>query len=131
MEPMIRLVVEGDVQKWSPNQRGHWRVRHARTINAHTRVWFAWRKAGSPKSLVPVRVNVTIYRGRALDADNAVGSLKNLWDRAFCGNRFPDGAITPDDGPKWVSLGDVRQITGKEWKGREKVVLEVWPREEE
>ncbi len=49
--------------------------------------------------------------------------------RLFCGNRFNGEAITPDDGPKWVSLGTVTQKTGKRWIGQEMIALAIWPRE--
>jgi hypothetical protein len=71
----------------------------------------------------PVRVDVIIRRGRKLDRDNAVSSLKATIDGLF------KGRVTPDDSEAFLDMRMPIQETGKQWHGREEVEFVVWPGE--
>lgn len=66
-----------------------------------------------------VRVSVITRRGRLMDTCNVVGGLKPLLDGIFV------KAMTPDDSPRWLELGSVRQITGKQWRDMPEVELVI------
>lgn len=108
----ISLLVYGDSNEGGLNKRTHWRAK-ARIVERwreRTRLmileqighreWFAER----------VRITFTLYRGRALDPDNAASSLctKAIVDELR--SRF-----FPDDSSKHVSYGPIQQVTGKQY----------------
>lgn len=126
MGDAIRILVHTDIGKLSPNLRIHWQERRRRAKVAAAAAVAAWLAAGSPVADGPVAVSLIIRRGRAMDADNAIASCKAVIDALFRRSRTGAG-VTPDDGPRWVHLGDVRQETGGQWRGREEVEVVVVP----
>jgi hypothetical protein len=107
----ITITVPVDVNEANPNRlksvRQKIQVRKRHKVAAQ----WAWVAAGRPVAeALPVTVNVTIRRGRALDQDNAAASLKATMDGLF------KEAITPDDAQKYVLLGTITQEVGKAWK---------------
>lgn len=115
MPDAIRIVVP-----WDPNRTSENRVASANRFarshlmkTAKELARMAWLAAGKPTSAVPVRVSVIVRRGRRMDDWNIPGACKPLIDGLFV------RGVTPDDGPRWVHLGGVRQETGKRWAGRE------------
>ena len=124
MNDPIRFVILFDVARVSPNQRLNRWERNRRNQAGRLNAFNEWAHAGRPQVDCPVVVDVVIRRARALDHDNAVASLKPCLDGIF------KDALTPDDSPRWLTLGEVRQETAKEWKGKEHVEFIVRPREE-
>ncbi len=109
----IRIVIPWDVCRTAENRTrrgGHWAQRAKLMKAARKLAADCWQAAGSPVSAVKVRVSVISRRGRVMDTCNVVGGLKPLLDGVFV------KAMTPDDGPKWLELGGVTQITGKQWR---------------
>lgn len=122
-EPIV-ITVPWDVARTADNRTrrgGHWAQRAKVVKTAREIARNCWQLAGSPTSDVPVRVSVLCRRGRTMDTCNIVGGLKPVLDGVFV------KALTPDDTPKWLTLGQVAQETGKQWKGAEEVVLTVEP----
>ncbi len=122
------IVVPIDIQRTSPNQRLHWAERNRRNQSARNAAQAAWVKAGRPKCKRPVTVELIVRRGRVLDADNAVSSTKPIIDQLFgsrsrgAGRTKLPGLITPDDSPEFVRLsGNVKQIVGPSWRGKEEI----------
>lgn len=121
MSEAIRITCRFDVNRCSPNLRQHWRVRAKHTKAAREAGRQAWLEAGSPVASGPVRVSLLVRRARKLDQANLWSACKGLLDGVFV------GALTPDDGERWVKLGSVTQESGKAWKLREECVLVVEP----
>ena len=125
MTQPIRITVLGDNAPMSPNntRRLHWTQLHRLQDAAKRRAHTAWVIAGKP-SLVgpwPVRVDITIRRGRVMDRDGAFASLKAVIDGLF------KGRVTPDDSCAFLDLRMPTQETGKRWIGREEVEFVIWP----
>ena len=120
---MIRITVPGDNGSLSPNRAGgtHWSKTSKARKSAKNRALIAWQKAGRPvaQGPFPVRVEVTIRRGRVMDRDNALASLKAVIDGLFKGN------VTPDDSTAYIALQIPVQETGKQWIGREEVEFRI------
>lgn len=112
---MIRIVVPWDPNRTNPNRMMslHWAAKGKLAKQARLLACLCWQQAGSPVASGPVRVCVTVRRGRVMDQGNIWAGLKHVIDGIFV------GALTPDDSPRWLQLGDVRQETGKQWRGRE------------
>jgi hypothetical protein len=88
-----------------------------------------WRDAGSPgfHNEGPVEIELEIRRARELDSANVVHAWAPYQDALFCRKREGEG-ITPDDSPKWIPQPPrIRWEIGPEWKGREEVVVRVYP----
>ena len=127
MTEPIRIVVLGDNAPMSANRtrKLHWsalhRLQNAAKLRAHT----AWICARKPSLMGPwpVRVEVTIRRGRKMDRDNAVSSLKAVIDGLF------KGKVTPDDSEAFLDMRTPVQETGAQWIGREEVEFTIWPGE--
>lgn len=114
MPSSLSFIILGDSNAGSANKRSHWRakaklveewrLRTRSAMNAQiAEPWFAQR----------VRITFTLYRGRALDPDNAAGSL--------CLKAAVDemrGKFFPDDSHKHVEYGPIRQVTGKQYAGQ-------------
>lgn len=116
----IRIIVPWDVSRTAENKTrrgGHWAQRAKIMRLARETAHFAWAAAGKPVAAGKVRVSVTTRRARVMDVCNIVGGLKPILDGVFV------KAMTPDDGPKWLELGAVTQVSAKQWKGREEVEL--------
>lgn len=119
----LEITVPFDAHRLSLNQRLHWRERHRRTQAVKEAARWAWKAAGCPQSPVPVRVSMIVRRGRTIDHDNAITGTKAARDGLF------NGAITPNDGPQWLTLGAVTQEVGKQWRGKPEVVFIIEPLE--
>lgn len=121
----LRIVVQIDPNRTNPNRlnSSHWTDKMRRMNSAKDAGRLAWKAAGCPKLEGQVRVEAIIRRNRGFDEDNAWGALKPLKDALFCGKRYESdgGAITPDDSPRWVRLGEVSFEIHKRWKGCEEV----------
>lgn len=88
----------------------------------------AWIDAGQPRFRQQVRVSAVVRRERALDALNLWGALKPIIDGVFvgrCEGRMLLRAMLPDDSERWLLPGTIRQETGREWRERAEVVIEV------
>jgi hypothetical protein len=123
-EPLT-ITVRFDPHRLSLNQRLHWRERARRNRAVKDVARLAWAQAGRPAFEGPVRVSMLVRRGRQIDSDNAITGTKAARDALF--NR----AITPDDSPRWVTLGECRQECGKAWKDAPEVVFTIEPIGEE
>jgi hypothetical protein len=128
-ETALVLNIEGDPTELSPNAIRRMcvgkRIRLTRAWQARARQ--AWENAGRPTFTERVQIRFTICRPRRLDADNAAGSVKALLDGLTRkGGRLPEGMVW-DDSERYVEIVSVTQMTGKLWKGREKVVVGVSP----
>lgn len=123
----IRITVLGDTAPLSANRtrRLHWSALHRLQNLAKLRAHTAWIMARKPslQGPWPVRVDVIIRRGRKLDRDNAVSSLKATIDGLF------KGRVTPDDSEAFLDMRMPVQETGARWEGREEVEFVVWPGE--
>lgn len=121
-EELARITVPWDVAKTADNRTrrgGHWSQRHRVMKQARELARWCWLQADSPKAAGKVRVSLIVRRGRVMDTCNIVGGAKPLLDGLFT------NAIVPDDSPKWLELGSVRQESGAVWKGKECVVFVV------
>ena len=131
MNEKAEIEIPGDVMRLSPNRRMHWQERVCLMREWKARAWFAWVAAGSPRFDVPVRIQITLRRSRVVDPDNAISSCKALLD-GLCHNKWHVErnrlAMLPGDSAEWVEYAPVLQSTGQLWKGREVVIVSVWPR---
>lgn len=118
--PLV-ITVPWDVSLTGDNKtrRMHWAGVRKLSRRARELARMCWLEAGSPRFTGKVRVSILCRRGRQMDSGNIIGGCKPLLDGLFV------AAITPDDRPKYVELGGVRQETGKQWQGREEVVFTV------
>ncbi len=125
MQP-IEITIQGDVVKaLSLNQRVHYMVRHKRNQDYKARAWLAWAAAGRPRAQGKVRLDFIVRRGRSVDSDNAISSMKSILDGLTDQPGRP--ALLPDDSARWVELGTVVFETGARWRGQEEVVVRVSP----
>lgn len=113
------FVIPWDAGTLAPNRVTHRMQRYRLAMHARRAAAFVWIQRGRPRAQSRVRVDITIRRTRALDEDNAIASLKPLLDGLF------NVALTPDDSPKWVSLGAILQHIDPQWKYREEVQFDV------
>lgn len=121
MSELCRIIIPWDVNRTSPNRRLHWARRNVLNQSAKLLAFNQWVQAGRPTARDTVRVSVIVRRYRRLDNDNALAGCKPVFDGLF------RDAITPDDGPEWVTLGTVTQETGARWLGAEEVEVIVEP----
>jgi hypothetical protein len=119
MSEPIRITVPFDPHRLSLNARLHWRARKRLNDAAKEAAVYGWMLAGQPKAEGPVRVSLIVRRGRRLDIDNAITGTKACRDALF------KGRVTPDDSPRWVTLGECQQECGKVWRGREECVFVI------
>ena len=125
----IIIEIPGDLQvtsknRLSLNHRKNWRI----ASEARERARLAWLAAGRPKSTVPVRVDLIIYRARRVDQSNAWTAAQPYLDGCMSANRNQGQGVVPDDGEKWLTLGTVTQETGFCFKRKEYVELRIMPR---
>lgn len=113
----IRITVPFDPSLLSNNQRLHWAERQRRTRAVRDTARLCWLQAGSPQAAGPVRVSLIVRRGRKMDADNLLTGCKGAADALF------KQAVTPDDGPRWLSWGEVEQETGKQYALKPEVIF--------
>lgn len=113
------ITIRYDVNSLSPNKRDFWATKAKKIKAARTLAAQAWRDAGSLVFSVPVSCEITIYRGRTIDADNALACCKALIDGIFGGN------ATPDDSSKWVAFAPVRVISRKQYKDQPHVIFRI------
>jgi hypothetical protein len=131
VEP-IRITILYDLNRLSPNVRvSHPYEFRRRKRDAQLATRAAWRKAGEPRSEVPVRVNLIVRRAASTDAINRLAAYKWIEDALFNARRCNGEGITPDDSPVWVEIGTCREEIDRCWRGREELGVEVWPREQE
>lgn len=125
------IEIPGNVMCLSPNRRLHPMERARLAKDWKARAWMAWLAAGQPRFDVPVCIQITLRRARVVDPDNALASMKSCLD-GLCYNRWHAErnrlAMLPGDAAKWVQYAPVQQETGALFKGREMVVISVWPR---
>lgn len=107
------------MQRVSPNKRLHHMTRARLNRLARFAGEWGWAQAGRPRATGPVRVTLVLHRGRSIDQANAWAACKGALDGVFV------NALTPDDSPRWLRLGEVIQEPGKEWRGRERAVFVV------
>lgn len=111
MPEPIRIIVTVDPHVNSPNQRRHFHATAKIKATMREAARWAWIGAGKPRATGPVRVTVTVRRGRAIDLDNALAACKPLIDGLF------NDAITPDDSMAWIKGYTIRQEVGKRYAG--------------
>lgn len=126
MTAPITITIPFDAGRCAPNKlsRMLWQQRKRVADAAKEAATAAWLRAGGPRAYAPVIVDLTIRRGRSMDADNAISACKHTLDGLF------NGQITPSDSLRWVRLGEVRQETGNRWRLAPEVVVTIRPREE-
>lgn len=118
------ITIPFDPNRASLNRRLHWRARKRINDVAKAAASAAYILAGRPRFETPIVVDVLVRRSRVLDDDNALSGLKSARDQLVrCG-------LAPDDSRKWWKWGEVEFETGKQWKGREEVVLTVKERQD-
>jgi hypothetical protein len=130
MSDPVEIIIVGDVVKaLSLNQRLHFMQRHARTKDYKTRAWLAWVQAGHPRATGRVRLDFVVRRFRVVDPGAVHEAMKACVD----GLRDQPGrpSLLPDDSAKWLQLGEIIFETGARWRGREEVVVRVWPVEKQ
>lgn len=146
---VLRVTVPWDVGKTTQNALrglGAWRRKAQVTQAARDRGYLAWQAAGCPRLAERVRVRAIVRRGRCLDDGSCWDGAKPVLDGVCVGwlrvhshtdaqgkkKRISDlrRSLLPGDGPKWLRQGEVEQETGKQWVGREEIVL-IFEREEE
>ena len=130
MGGVIRIIVAHDPARTSPNQRLHWAERHRRNDAARAAARAGWLQAGCPVATGLVRISFIVRRARKLDADNALAGCKPIIDALFGQRRRArqpalPGLVTPDDSPRWLTLGEVRQETGARWRRRPEVEVVI------
>ena len=124
---MITITVPFDPMRLSLNQRLHWRARAKLSKLAHQAARVAWICAGSPVIDGPVDVSLIIRRARPIDPINALSGWKSCEDGLFNRRRRGYGVVE-DDSAEFVRYAPVVFETGKQWKGREEIVVRVTPR---
>jgi hypothetical protein len=85
--------------------------------------WVAWLLAGRPRAFGRVGVSAYVYRARVIDQDNAWAGMKPVLD-GILSKKWGAG-MTPDDSQKWVRLGSIFVVSGKQYQGCEHVVLTI------
>lgn len=113
------ITIPFDPQPLAQNKRGHWSNHHKLQQHSKWLAQRAWEESGCPVVYEPVRVRVTVCRGRTIDPDNCLSGLKHVFDGLF------KDAITPDDSDAWVSYEPIKQQSGKQWKFEPQVIVEV------
>lgn len=113
------LVIPWDAGILAPNRVSHRMQRYRIGALGRRAAGLVWVAAGRPRAQSRVRVDITIRRARALDDDNLVSATKNLRDGVF------NAALTPNDSPRWVTIGTITQDIGPQFKGREEVQFDV------
>ena len=116
---LVRIEINYDVNQLSPNKRDHWAKKARNVESCKFLATQAWRVAGSPRWDVPVVCQITIYRGRTIDPDNALASCKAAIDGVFGGN------ATADDAAQYVEFPPVRIVSAKQYKDRPLVSFEI------
>ncbi len=120
----IRITVKFDPGRCSPNLRLHWADKAARHQAANIAAHCAWHGAGCPTVEGAVTVSLTVRRCRAMDPDNLLAGMKSMLDSLFCRRRHGWG-VTEDDSAGFIHYGNICQETGKRWRGREEVEMEI------
>jgi hypothetical protein len=125
-EPIV-ITVSFDPQSLSPNQRIHWRERARRTKAARALALWKWALAKRPVADGPVEVSLLVRRGRLIDPDGALAGCKPILDGLLSQKRNHGDGVTPDDSAAFVRYLPVEFETGREWQGREQVVVTIVP----
>lgn len=124
MTELCRLTIPVDPNLTSLNRRYHWtRMAKAKKSAYDTARW-CWENLRRTDghlfiSPTPVRVSLIVRRGRVIDNDNIVSGMKPIMDALF------NHAITPSDSAAWVTLGDIKQETGKKYGKNPEVLVIV------
>ena len=122
-----------DPSTLSHNQRIHPQERARRVKRARLAAEGAWQESGRPVARCRVRLDFAVYRGRKLDEGTVIDGCKALVD-GLCGLRYSKhpvtrkrliepGLLTPDDGPEWVTFGEVQQHIGRCFAERPEVMV--------
>lgn len=113
------IMVPWDPQLTSPNRRQHFMARARLVREGRENGRLAWLLAERPRATRRITIDAQIYRGASIDDDNAIAGLKCVRD-GLCND-----ALTPDDSARWVRWGSVQVIAGKQYRGREHVILTI------
>lgn len=117
---MIRI--PGDIVKdLSPNTRLHWREKAKRVAAWRERGHLAWLSGERREFPGKVSAEITIRRARAVDPDNALSSCKAAIDSLVRREGQP-GPLRGDT-LKDLRIESVEQQTGKEWQGKEEILI--------
>lgn len=125
-EPIV-ITVPWDPQRLSPNQRMHWSTRADLARKAKIAAVLGWARAGKPVIEGPVDVSLLVRRGRSIDPDNALAGCKSVLD-ALCNRRRSGEGVVEDDDATRVRYAPVQFEIGKQWRGREEIVVTITPR---
>ncbi len=109
----VTVRIPGDVCKaLAPNRtKGfHWAVHHQSRHTYKGLALLMWRQMGQERFVGKVRLTFTVFRGRTLDPDGALGAMKPIIDGL-------KGEAFTDDSARFVELAPVRFVTGKAWAG--------------
>lgn len=89
-----------------------------------------WIDSGKPVWREQVAVDIIVRKAREMDEANLCGACKAAMDGVFVGRQYGRiflPAALPDDSPKWLKLGTVRQEVDKRWLGNEEILFIVRP----
>lgn len=127
MARSLSFSVDGDAYSdFSPNRYVSGWERRRRVKQWRERVWGCWYRSEPPPLRPPVRVTITVYRGRAVDSDNLTASVKSILDGLTARKRGPmQVACLPDDSRATIAELQVEGVFHKDWNGREWVHIEV------
>lgn len=119
----VELVIPGDANEGSRNQRRHWRGEMGLKKQWRTQAFLVASDALNSASGAPfekrVRVSWVIRRGRKIDPDNACSSavLKHCLDGCV------DAGLLRGDSEQFVECGTVTQETGRLYRDRPEILL--------
>jgi hypothetical protein len=124
---VVHLEVQGDVYSaFSPNRYISGWERRRRVKVWRERVWGCWYRAGAVALNPPVIVTITVLRGRQVDNDNLIASVKSMIDGLTAKSKGPMiRACLPDDSRATIKDLLVGGVFEAKWKGLEQVLINV------
>lgn len=120
------VTIPGDpYAQLSPNLRLHYRERAKRVAAWRERARLAWLQGERTEYKEKVRLEILVRRARTVDPDNLLAACKGLVDGLV--SRPGQPGLLRGDTAKDVEYAPVRMETGKEWKGRECLIIYCRP----
>ena len=122
--PVLEIEVPWDVARSSMNRRVHHMARARLNRRAMEAATLAYRQAGSPElpDEAVAAVTYVARRGRRMDHENVINGAKPIID-ALCRRRRNGHGVLLDDDDRHLSIDGVFLETGRQYKGRESLLL--------